>query len=254
VNRSLTAERRNKISQILVANGSIRIGEIARMFGVSTETIRKDLIYLDDKGIAKKSHGGAMSTSEFIEQPITARSLENMELKSRIAQSALELIPNNGVVILDSGSTILCLAKLLAIKKHLSIITNSIAAANVLAGSENDTYLTGGEIRGVTMALAGFLTVSSLNMIHADVAFLGTSGFASHNGPCAESFIEADVKRVMLKNCNKSIVLGDSTKFKSTALVEYASWKDIGFFITDDNASKDDLAKVGSMTEVILAR
>ena len=72
---SLTIERRNKLAQILIAEGSVKVGKIAEMFGVSTETIRKDLIYLDKKGIATKGHGGAIASGNIlaIEQPLALK-------------------------------------------------------------------------------------------------------------------------------------------------------------------------------------
>ena len=73
----LAAERRNKIAEILVANGSIKIKEMSEMFSVSTETIRKDLIYLNKIGVAQKSHGGALSSLELIEKPLEDRENKN---------------------------------------------------------------------------------------------------------------------------------------------------------------------------------
>ncbi|MGI9861502.1 DeoR/GlpR family DNA-binding transcription regulator [Moorella naiadis] len=249
---SLTAERRNKLAQILVAEGSVRIGEVAKMFAVSTETIRKDLIYLEKKGIARKSHGGAVATSEFLERPFASKSLENIEAKNKIAQAAVKLIPENGVIILDSGSTTLSIAKLLSLKKGLTVITNSVSAAQVLAGSEIKLHLTGGEVRGISMALAGLWTINSLSVIKADIAFLGSSGFESHNGPCAESFAEAETKKAMVKSCKKAVVVSDSSKFKSDALIEYATWEEIAILITDAGAPPEKVAELRRMTEVII--
>ena len=135
--REITAKRRNEISRMIITDGSIRVGEVAEKFGVSTETIRKDLIYLDKKGIIKKSHGGAVAASDFFEKPFSKRESENVESKKQIAMLALGLIGDNDVVILDSGSTVLELAKLITLKSGLTIITNSIGAANILADTDN---------------------------------------------------------------------------------------------------------------------
>lgn len=250
---SITAERRNKLAQIIVSNGSVRIGEIAELFHVTTETIRKDLIYLDNKGIIKKSHGGAIAASEFIERPITSRELENLDLKDRIAQRALEFVIDNGVIIIDAGSTALCLAKLLALRKGLTVITNSFSAANTLIGSPNNVYMTGGEISEITMSTTGLWASNALNMIKADVAFLGSSGFQSHFGPSVKSFADAEVKRNIISNSKKTIVLADSTKFFTNAVVQYVLWDNIDILITDDKAPEEMVIQIQKNTKVIIA-
>ena len=249
---SLTVERRNRLAQILVAEGTVRVGEVAKMFGVSTETIRKDLIYLEEKGIARKSHGGAISTSEFLERPFAAKSLENVEVKNKIAQAALELLPENGVVILDSGTTTLGIARLLTLKHGLTVITNSVSAAQLLSGNDTRLYLTGGEVRGITMALVGLWAVNALAVVKADVTFLGASGFRSRKGPCAESFAEAETKKAMLKSCKKAVVVSDSSKFTTDALIEYAAWDEIDLLITDSGAPPDVVKAIEAFTRVML--
>lgn len=249
--QAITAERRNHLSQMIVSTGSIQISNVAKYFGVSTETIRKDLIYLDRQGIVKRSYGGAIANSEFLERPYSKREMEQIEQKNRIASRAIQFIPQKGIIILDSGSTIICLAKLLTLKNDLTIITNSISAANILADSDNNLYLVGGEIRNVTMSLSGYWAVNAIKSIKADISFLGSSGFMSHNGPCSESFVEAEVKRTIVNNSKSRIVLADSTKFLSDALVEYADWKDIDYLITDTGATRESIEKLSGRTKII---
>lgn len=248
----LTAERRNKIAEILVANGSIKIGEISAMFNVSSETIRKDLIYLDKIGVAKKSHGGALSSLEFIEKPLEDRETKNFAVKNLIAKRAIEFIPDKAVIFIDAGSTALCVTKLLHLKKGLTIITNSLSTANALVESKNTVHLTGGQLNTITMALEGFGATNFLSKIKVDIAFLGSSGFEQHSGPSAIDFTDAEIKRVMIGNSKLSIVLADSSKTKSTALVEYTKWRNIDHLITDDGIAKDVLAELKSVVDVII--
>lgn len=170
------SERRNQIVKIILRDGSIRINEIASMFHVSTETIRKDLIYLEEKGFAKKSHGGALATSEVMVRHIASRLDENINAKNKIAEKALDFIPEKGVVFIDTGSTTVAIAKQMLLKSGITIITNSVMVANVLGESENKIYLTGGEYRGNTMALVGLWTNSAIRSIRPNVAFMGSSG------------------------------------------------------------------------------
>ncbi|MEM1486377.1 DeoR/GlpR family DNA-binding transcription regulator [Oscillospiraceae bacterium PP1C4] len=247
---SLTADRRNKLAQILVSEGSVKIGKLAEMFSVSTETIRKDLIYLENEGIAKKSHGGAIASSELLERPLSARALENVDAKMKIAQSAIELIPDKGVIILDSGSTTYHIAKLLTIKKGITVITNSISIAQVLSGSDNITYTLGGEMRGSSMALVGLWTLNALSLVKADIAFLGTDGFFSRKGPCTASFDEAQVKKAMIHSSKKSVVVCDGEKFLTEPLIQFCDWKEIDCLITDADAPENELKELCSYTRV----
>lgn len=250
---ALTIERRNKLAQILVSEGKVRVGELADMFDVSTETIRKDLIFLEKEGIARKGHGGAIASGELVERPLSSRSLENIEMKLKIAQAALELIPTNGVIILDSGSTIFSIAKLLTIKKGFTVITNSFNVTQILSGTENTVYSLGGEIRGSSLALVGLWTINALNSINADIAFLGTDGFMSCNGPCTASYSEAEVKKAMINRSKKSVVVSDSSKFRRDGLFQFCRWEDIDCLITDADASETEVKKLEKATKIILA-
>ena len=120
--RKLTVERRNEIAALLLRDGNLKAGELAKRFSVSTETIRKDLIYLDEQGIAQKGYGGAIARSDLIERPVVMKEMENMETKAAIAVKALELIPPNGVILLDAGSTTYALAKQLTLLYHFKTI------------------------------------------------------------------------------------------------------------------------------------
>ncbi|MDR3644271.1 MAG: DeoR/GlpR family DNA-binding transcription regulator [Clostridia bacterium] len=250
---SLTAERRNKLAQILVSKGSVKVGELAEMLEVSTETIRKDLIYLQSEGIAKKSHGGAVASSGLLERPLSARSLENVDAKAKIAQAAIEMIPNNGVIILDSGSTTYNIAKLLTIKKGITVITNSISIVQVLSGTDNKTYSLGGEMRGSSMALVGLWTINALSLVNADIAFLATDGFLFRAGPCTASFDEAEVKKAMVRSSKKSVVVCDNSKFKKDALIQFCEWKEIDQLITDQNAPESGIKELSTITSVKIA-
>ncbi|NLK86027.1 MAG: DeoR/GlpR transcriptional regulator [Clostridiaceae bacterium] len=252
--KMLTAERRNKLAQIINDNGSIRVKEIADYFGVTSETIRKDLIILNNNGLVRKSHGGAIAISESYERPIDTRSTENQELKGKIAARALDLIESNNVIIIDSGSTLLTFAKMFPQNRQLTLITNSMAAANILAGKGNNICFVGGELSDITMSTSGMLTSYALNIMKADIAFLGTSGFQSHTGPCAKTFIDGQTKIDMIKNSKIKVVLADSSKFKTNAIVQYANWSEIDYLITDGDAPEEAVKEIRKKTTVIIAK
>ena len=94
------------------------------------------------------------------------------------------------------------------------------------------------------MALVGLWTNSVIKSIRPNVAFIGSSGVLDHSGPSAETFLEAEVKTNILQRCNRSVVLMDSTKFKDTAIVRFAQWKDIDYLITDKDLDEDIYKKI----------
>lgn len=250
MSNGLTAERRNKLAQMLVFEGSVKVGELAEMFHVSTETIRKDLIYLESQGVARKSHGGAIAASELLERPLSEKFMEHMDLKSKVAKAALDYIEDNSVILLDSGSTTFQLAKLLALKKGITVITNSANLPPLLSGTENTVLSLGGEMRGSSMALVGLWTMNAINTVRVDVAILGSDGFSWRKGPCTPSYAEAEVKKAMMEHSKKTVVLSDSSKFQKSAIMEFCEWKDVDLLITDDGAPEDQVREIRKSTEV----
>ena len=179
----IAAERQKEILKLLHDNGSVKIGQLAEYFQVSRETIRRDLAYLTEIGAAQRSHGGATSIYEFGNIPVETRINKNAETKIKLCEKALEFIPSTGVIYLDSGSTIVHLAQLLAKRSGCTIVTSSLSAANVLLNSDNTTIITGGQLNPSNMSIEGFQTTSFISNLKVAVAFLGTNGFEQHNGP-----------------------------------------------------------------------
>lgn len=261
--KRLTAERRNEITQLLIRDGNIKVGELAKQFDVSTETIRKDLIYLEEQGIAQKSYGGAIASTELLERPVTLKQMEHMDIKTEIANKALDLIPKNGVIILDTGSTVYALAKLLQLRNDLTIFTNSMVVLNILSEFDNEIFSLGGRVRGSSKGTVGSWAIQALRTIHADIAFLGSDGFKTLSGPSSASYEESELKRTMVSCCEHAIVLCDHTKFSTNSLFQFCEWNEISALITnrpDNNISNADdinnfetgISRINKETKIIL--
>lgn len=249
----IASERRNKIMQLINAHGSIRAADLARSMGVSTETIRKDLVLLNDKGLLHKRFGGAIAVNEFVEQPVDARSMENQDAKNRTAMRALDFIEGNNVVFIDSGSTLMCFAQVFPKDRNLAVVTNSFKAVESLINTSNSLFFVGGEVSAITMATSGFWGSYALNSLKIDIAFLGSSGFQSHNGPCSKAFSDIQFKMEVIKNSRRAVVLADSSKFSSNAIAQYADWSEIDMLITNEDAPRDHLDAIAAQTEVVFA-
>ena len=119
---------------------------------------------------------------------------------------------------------------------------NNLSAIPALLESGNAIYFLGGEVSSITHATGGIWAANALKSIKIDVAFLGSSGFQSHRGPRTKMFSDAQLKRDVIANDVKSIVLADHTKFSTNAIMQYADWSDVDLFITDADVSSDELA------------
>lgn len=253
--KRLTAERRNEIAQLLLRDGNIKASELAKQFDVSTETIRKDLIYLEEQGIAQKSYGGAIASTELLERPIALKEMEYMDIKTSIANKAMELIPEKGVIFLDAGSTNYALAKQLLLRNDLTIFTNSLIALNLLSDSENEVFALGGRVRGSSKGTIGSWAIQAIRTLHVDIAFLGSDGFKDLNGPSCASYDESELKQAVLSQCNRTVILTDNTKFQANSLFQFCNWQDVYALITnisEDENFKNLITKIKEKTNVFL--
>lgn len=252
--KSLTEDRRKQMVQTLLKDGSIKVGESAEKFNVSTETIRKDIIFLEQQGLAKKSHGGALASNELLERPIAVKETEHMEMKTNIAIRALDLVPASGVILLDAGSTNFALAKQLSLMEDLTIFTNAVRVVDLLASTNNTVYSIGGLVRGSSKATIGEWAITQLDSLRVDVSFLGTDGFRNFNGPSTASYEENEFKKAVVRNSNQTVVLTDTSKFESTSLFKFCEWSDVSALICErpETAEKEALAdQIRKDTKVI---
>lgn len=256
MNKLIAAERHNEILKLLDQQGSIKIGELSKLFQVSKETIRKDLLYLDEIGKLKKSHGGAISIKDTSNLQKTL-SIEdridvNSGIKNQLATAAFELLPKQGVIFLDAGTTTQCLAYLLKNTSGYTIITNSLNSAAALSGTSNVVLFVGGQINYTTMSTEGFQALNLLNNLKADIAFLGSNGFDQHEGPASSELSDSSIKKQIIRNAKINVVVTDSSKASYTSLTQYASWSDIDYVVTDHNLPKEYEEMISSVSNLVL--
>lgn len=244
-------ERRDLILSELHKKGSVYVSGLAKKYAVTYETIRKDLTYLEQKGLLIKSHGGAILKQNAIEHSFNVREKENTHYKKVIAQKALELIPDNSSIIIGTGSTTLELAFLLAEKSGHKIFTDSLPVASLLISSRNQVFLFGGQLREPSSSVFGGWTVSQVNQIHVDISFLGTDGFNNISGPSSPSSSDVYIDQAIIKQSDKRYILGDYTKFERKSLYKICNWSDITALITNKEASSEKITLLEKFTQVI---
>lgn len=236
--------------------GRVDVLTLAESLGVAAETIRRDLTVLERRGTLRRVHGGAIPVERFDVEPSLAVRTERLTAeKRRIAARALQELPSDGTILIDSGTTTLALAEMLPADLSLTVMTNSIGVAALLAGHEHlNLYLLGGRVRGRTGAAVGHWATDALDGIFVDVAFIGTNGFSVSRGLTTPDQSESLVKVAMVGSARRTILLADSTKAGDDHLHRFAQMRDVALLITDtdiDPEVVDEIADTGP--EVVLA-
>jgi len=168
---------------------------------------------------------------------------------------ALSHLPDEGTVLLDAGTTTLRLAEQLPRDRELTIVTNSLGIAALVAQHPNlSLYLLGGRVRGRTLAAVGSWVTSALQDVFVDVAFLGTNGLSVEHGLTTPDQSEAAAKRAMIGAARRSVVLTDHTKIGVDHFARFADLSDIAAVITDNGLDPETAAEIEAQgPEVVLA-
>ena len=185
----LPEERKNEIVKELKKTGKVKVVELVEQFQVSEETIRRDLMILEEKGLLKRVYGGAIhAVFQSEEPPFVQRTSVNQEAKVKVGKKAVELISDGDVIAIDVGTTMLEFAKQIEKKKDITIITNSLPVSSVLTESLNQNMFTGqvlllgGQIDPKHQSISGSLTEQMLNQFNIDKAFISAGGFSIQKG------------------------------------------------------------------------
>ncbi|GHU43622.1 DeoR family transcriptional regulator [Bacilli bacterium] len=245
--------RRNKITDLLLAHQKVKVVDLVDKFQVSDETIRQDLVYLEKQGILKKIYGGAELLEQKQLEPVIDRTpIDHLE-KQAIVNAASDLIPEHAVTIgLDQGSTIAMLANHLKSYQNKMIFTGSLAAILELVRSGNDLYCFGGKYAYSDMSFQNDTSDELYPDIKLDLCFFGSSGVLNRNGFCTSSFTDAVIKRKLLEKSSQKIVLLDANKFKTSSLIEVAPWSDVDLVISNQGIPTDIQASIEAQTRLIL--
>jgi DeoR family fructose operon transcriptional repressor len=251
-------ERQQAIASLVAERGRLAVSAVADEFGVTTETVRRDLAVLERSGMLRRVHGGAVPSGALtlVEPGLAERHGTRSEAKRKIAAAALDLLPaNDGSVILDGGSTTAALADVLPADRRLYVATNSVPIAARLSASPAVTlHLLGGRVRGITQTAVGDATVRSLQDLRVDVVFLGTNGVSAGHGFSTPDEAEAATKRAMVRAAQRVIVLGDSSKLGREHLVRFATVEEVDVLVTDSEADPGIVAELETMgIEVLVA-
>jgi DeoR/GlpR family transcriptional regulator of sugar metabolism len=246
-------ERKKLIIQILKELEKISVPSLANKFNVSEATIRRDLDDLSSKGLIIRTHGGALSKSDFELISVNERKFLNMVQKKAIARDALKLIKDNDNIFLSGGSTILELAKLLDSFEDLNVITNSIDSSLELTKFQNvETTIIGGTLWKKNLFTIGPLALKNLDDFQINKLFFGISGFDLEIGLTAPSVLEAEIISKIISKSKIKYLLADSSKYGKIFLSKVVPLASIDVIITDDKLNPDVVEKIENMGVEVL--
>jgi DeoR family fructose operon transcriptional repressor len=235
-------ERRKVIERLIADDGRVSVVELADRFGVTTETVRRDLDHLESAGSVRRVHGGAVAPDrgESTAEPSIAQRLQRQSAaKTAIARRAAAAVGEDfrGSVFLDAGTTTAAVAAHLAPRltgSSIDVVTHSLTLAHGLANVPNVSLtVIGGRVRGVTAAAVGADTVQAIAAIRPDIAFVGTNGVSAGFGFSTPDPDEAAVKRAIVRSARRIVVVADADKLGRELLVGFASLSDIDVLVTD---------------------
>lgn len=227
-------ERQSAVISIVAGQGFATIDALARHFGVSAQSIRRDIIRLDAAGLLQRFHGGAGVREQAVRLGYAEKRVISAEAKERIGRAAANLVADGAAVFLDVGTTVEAVARALKQRDSLRVFTASLPAAALLAGRAGiDLFVLGGAVRGADGSLAGEATVAAIRRFRFDVAVIGYSGF-DEDGALMDFDIEkVAVKQAAMARSRQTIAVGDASKYARSALVRVAPPSALDTLVSD---------------------
>jgi DeoR family transcriptional regulator, fructose operon transcriptional repressor len=237
----LPHDRQHGIYMLALRQGSVDVADLARRYGVTTETIRRDLSDMQERQLLRRVHGGAVPLERMNHEPmVEARDMVNAEEKLRIATLAVAEVPERGSVIIDSGSTGQRLADVFPIEREVHVVTNSLITALTLSRRGlRDLTVLGGGVRTKRLAMVDDTTRRELDHMAIDVLFISCDGLSFKHGLTTPYREEHTLKRAMIERANRVVALVDQSKFGNVQMFSFATFDEIDVLVTDTRADPE---------------
>ncbi|MEK3881905.1 DeoR/GlpR family DNA-binding transcription regulator [Paenibacillus sp. PL2-23] len=239
----LAAERHRIILERLEQSGAVKVSELSELFQVTEKTVREDLEKLEEKGLLRRTHGGAVMEqgNEDSLLPLQIPNAKHQQEKAAIAELALSCIEPNDIIALDAGSSTLELAKLLP-NMPLTVLTNDLLIIRELTMKEAVRLVVPGGYRHHNMLIGGE-SQEWINRLNIHKLFLSTTGIHLEYGLTIFTEELAKLKRLYLDNAKQVYILADHSKFDKGALITYGSLDETYSIITDEGIAPEVEAK-----------
>ncbi len=244
--------RHQKIRRIVEAKGFVTIESLANEFGVTPQTIRRDINTLTEKGLLNRYHGGAGMTSSTENVAYTERKVLCFQEKNKIAGDVARNIPDNASIFINIGTTTEAVAKALCNHKKLRVITNNLNVASIMSVNENfEVIVAGGLVRHKDQGIIGVATIDFIGQFKVDYGIIGISGIDVDGTLLDFDYREVRAARAIMDNSRNVFLAADHTKFGRNAMVRLGSIEEIDALFTDKQPPAG-LAEVMAATDVQL--
>ncbi len=239
----LSAERRQRILEKLKEDKHVAVGELSREFGVSEETIRRDMDKLEQEGYLTRTYGGAVYNDDGRQDlPYEIRKKANVEAKQRIARAVADMIKDGDCIMLDESSTCTYVAMALknAGKKNLTLVTNSVGILTEVFGEQNwNVFSTGGLLKTNTLAFTGHQAENMVRSYHVNVAVISCTGLDIKAGYTDNKEDTAHLKRSMMSVARQTVLAVDSGKFDKIAFAGIGGLNELNALVTDRDPGEE---------------
>jgi DeoR family transcriptional regulator of aga operon len=229
--------------------GSVSVDTLSQEFGVSLTTIRRDLQELEEKGLLRRTHGGAVPIEPLFYEPFRHdRSFQDQvgkfaDEKRRIAMAAAEFVSAGDTVAVTAGTTTTEVIRNLPRLDGITVITNTVNVAMELSARKDvDVFVTGGHLRGDWFSLVGPVATASVKGVFIDVLFVGVNGIDAHRGLTCLNPDEADINRTLVQQAKRKIAVTDHSKLGVVTRWMICPVDRIDMLITDTGASDEMIA------------
>jgi DeoR family transcriptional regulator, glycerol-3-phosphate regulon repressor len=242
--------RQRDILALIEAEGAQYIDDLAVRYGMTTQTMRRDINALCDLGYARRFHGGVDLPVKGHNISVNARSTLNRAAKQRIAARIATMIEPGTTVFMGIGSTVQCVAEALRDHESLTVVTNNIDVALTLCDAPQiEVHMTGGLLRHNDRDVVGADVIRFFEKFYASYAVIGAGALHPNNGVLDFSYNEAQITSVLIENARTSLLAADASKWSLDASVRVVPFSKIGCFVTDE--MPDDQLDLD--TEIVLA-
>lgn len=227
-------ERQAKIQQLVKAKGFVTIEFLAREFGVTPQTIRRDINTLSERGMINRYHGGAGADSSIENVAYNERKVLCYKEKQKIARRVAEEIPEHASLFINIGTTTEAIAQALINHKRLRIITNNLNVAGILSANANfEVIVAGGLVRHRDCGIIGEATIDFIQQFKVDYGIIGISGIDVDGTLLDFDYREVRAARAIIDNSRKVFLAADHTKFGRNAMVRLGSIEEVDALFTD---------------------
>ena len=228
-------ERKHMIVDLVNKNIKTTVSNLCEKFSVSPATIRNDLRELEEAGLLKRTHGGAISNIKANYEPNAyQKEIEHVNEKKAIAKRAAQYVHEGDTIALDTGTTTFELAKQLVTYENLTVVTNDLQIAAFLErNGKANIIMAGGAVRRNFHCTAGQKAIDTLSDLNVDKTFLAANGVSIKRGITTPNIDTAHVKEKLVSLGDAVLLLVDSSKFDTSPFVKFAGLSEIDLIITD---------------------